>query len=128
MNDVSNETLAEQEQEKAMPMIIRPVVDIAENKDGVVIYIDLPGVSKDSLDIDVDQEVLTIRGGINLHTPENLDPTYMDIHAGVYERRFTLGEELDKDHIEAKLNQGELRLFIPRSEQHKPRKIEIKVA
>jgi HSP20 family molecular chaperone IbpA len=89
---------------------------------------DLPGVSKESLDIDVDQNVLTIRGAINLHTPDDLKPSYMEVHSGVFERRFTLGDELDSNKIEATHKQGELALFIPRSEQHKPRKIEVKVA
>jgi HSP20 family molecular chaperone IbpA len=118
----------ETQEEKSIPMMMRPAADIQENANGANIYIDLPGVSKDSLDIDVDQNVLTIKGAINLNTPENLDPSYMDVHAGIFERRFTLGEELDINNIEANLKQGELRLFIPRSEQHKPRKIEVKVA
>ncbi len=107
---------------------LRPATDIVEGKDGVTLYVDLPGVSKESLDIDVDQNVLTIKGGINLHTPEELEPTYMDVHSGVFERRFTLGEQLNSEGIQAELKQGELKLFIPKSEQHKPRKIEVKVA
>jgi len=135
MTDSNNKSVAQQttdntmtQKEKAIPMMMRPAADIQENKDGATIYVDLPGVKKDALDIDVDQNVLTIKGAIDLNTPNNLEPGYMDIHAGVFERRFTLGEELDSNSIEANLDQGELKLFIPRSEQHKPRKIEVKTA
>ena len=135
MSDSNNTSVARQtsdktvaRQEKGIPMVMRPVADILENKEGVAIYIDLPGVSKEALDIDIDQNVLTMKGAIDLHTPEKLNPGYMDIHAGVFERRFTLGEELDSSRIEANLNQGELMLTIPRSEQHKPRKIKVKTA
>ncbi|MGV6815754.1 MAG: Hsp20/alpha crystallin family protein [Thiotrichales bacterium] len=133
----TNKSVATQEQsapasavagQRAEMMSLRPAADIVEGKDGVTLHVDLPGVSKESLEIDVDQNVLTIKGGINLHTPEDLEPSYIDVHSGVFERRFTLGEQLDSGGIKAELNQGELKLFIPRSEQHKPRKIEVKVA
>jgi len=135
MTDSNNSAVAQQatdsavvQKEKAIPMTMRPAADIQESKEGATIYVDLPGVKKKALDVDVDQNVLTIKGAIDLETPENLEPGYMDVHAGIFERRFTLGEELDSDRIEANLIQGELKLFIPRSEQHKPRKIEVKTA
>lgn len=108
-------------------MTLRPLADIKETTEGVSVYLDMPGVAKDALNIDVDKNVLSIRGAINLHTPEELKPSYMELHSGVFERRFTLGDELDSDNIKATLKQGELIVFIPRSEKHKPRKVEIKV-
>lgn len=113
---------------RAQSLELMPAADIHETKDGAVIYLDLPGVSKDSLDISVDSDVLTIRGGLNLHTPDGLNPTYMDVHAGVYSRKFTLSPELDTSKIDANLQDGVLKLVIPRSEKHKPRKIEVKAA
>lgn len=105
-----------------------PAADIYETKEGVVLYLDLPGVNKESLDIDVDSDVLSITGSVNLAIPDNLNPTYMDVNAGVYRRQFTLSAELDSSKIEANLKDGVLMLEIPRSEKHKPRKIEVKVA
>ena len=107
---------------------LRPLTDIHETKLGVTLTMDLPGVSKESLDIDIDKNVLTIKGAVNLHTPHDLSPSYMELHSGVFERRFTLGDELDSAKIEATLKHGELTLYIPHLEQHKPRKIDIKVA
>ena len=113
---------------RAQSLELTPAADIHETKDGAVIYIDLPGVSKDSLDINMDSDVLTIKGGVNLNTPDNLNPTYMDVHAGFYSRKFTLSSELDSSKIDANLKNGVLKLEIPRSEKHKPRKIEVKAA
>ena len=113
---------------RAQSLQLTPAADIHETNDGAVIYIDLPGVSKESLDINMDSDVLTVKGGVNLNTPDNLNPTYMDVHAGFYSRKFTLSPELDSSKIDAKLKNGVLKLKIPRSEKHKPRKIEVKVA
>ena len=112
----------------AQSVDLTPAADIYETKEGVVLYLDLPGVNKESLDIDVDSDVLTIKGGVDLAIPDNLNPTYMDVHGGVFSRKFTLSAELDSSKIEANLKDGVLKLVIPRSEQHKPRKIEVKAA
>lgn len=106
----------------------RASTDIYETAEGVTLYVDLPGVGKDNLDIDVEQNVLTIKGQVNLDTPETMQPAYMDVRSKLYERRFTLGEQLDVENISANLNQGALKLFLPRREQHKPRKITVNTA
>ncbi len=113
---------------RAQSLELTPAADIHETKEGAVIYIDLPGVSKDTLDINIDSDVLTIKGEVNLNTPDDLNPTYMDVHAGFYSRKFTLSSELDSAKIDANLKNGVLKLEIPRSEKHKPRKIEVKAA
>ncbi len=116
------------QQNKAEVVTLTPATDIYESKEGVTLYVDLPGVSKQTLDIDVDQDILTIKAKIDLTTAKDMQPTYMDIRADVFERRFTLGDELDSSKIEAKLDQGALKLSIPRLEKHQPKKITIKVA
>ncbi len=116
------------QQNKAEVVTLTPATDIYESKEGVTLYVDLPGVSKKTLGIDVDQDILTIKGKIDLTTAKDMQPTYMDIRADVFERRFTLGDELDSSKIEAKLDQGALKLSIPRLEKHQPKKITIKVA
>ena len=112
----------------AEAITLTPTTDIYEAKEGVTLYVDLPGVSKKTLDIDVDQDILTIKGKIDLTTAANMQPTYIDVRADVFERRFTLGDELDTNQIEAKLDQGALKLTIPRLEKHQPKKVSIKVA
>jgi HSP20 family molecular chaperone IbpA len=116
------------QQNKVEVAALTPATDIYESKEGVVLYVDLPGVSKSALDIDVDQDILSIKGKVDLTTQENMQATYMDVRANIYERRFTLGDELDSSKIDAKLDNGVLKLSIPRLEQHQPKKITIKVA
>ncbi len=113
---------------KTQVQTMYPATDIHETKEGATLYIDLPGVSRDALDIDVDQNVLTVKGDINLATPDDLTPTYMDVRAGAFKRQFTLSAELDSNKVDAQLKDGVLKLVIPRSEKHKPRKIEVKAA
>ena len=105
-----------------------PAADIYENAEGAVLYVDLPGVSQENLSINVDNNVLSIDAELDLHTPKDLMPTYMDVRADQYARQFTLSSELDDSKIDAKLKNGVLKLVIPRSEKHKPRKIEVKAA
>ena len=122
----SRQQMPQQQQPEAMPLELTPAVDIIEGKNGVTLLVDLPGVEKEGLDIDVDKSVLTIRGTINLHTDEKLNATYMDVHAGTFTRQFTLGSELDAGAIDATLKDGVLKVFVPRSDVHKPKKIEVK--
>lgn len=105
-----------------------PVADIYENTEGAVVYVDLPGVNQDKLTIKVDNNVLSINAELDLKTPDSLMPTYMDVRADQYARQFTLSSELDDSKIDAQLKNGVLKLVIPRSEKHKPRKIEVKAA
>ncbi len=116
------------QQARAEVIHLRPLTDIHENGTGVKLYLDMPGVNKESLKIDIDKNVLTIKGEIELDLPENMQARYIELNSGVFERQFTLGDELDSENIEATLKQGVLELSIPRLQQHQPRKIEIKVA
>ncbi|MCF6251943.1 MAG: Hsp20/alpha crystallin family protein [Methylococcaceae bacterium] len=125
--NAENKEVATQES-TAEEITLTPDTDIYESKEGVTLFFDLPGVSKETLDIDVDQDILTIKGKIDLTTAKNMQPTYIDVRANVFERRFTLGDELDSSQIVAKLDQGALKLSIPRLEKHQPKKINIKVA
>jgi HSP20 family molecular chaperone IbpA len=127
-NNVQGTSEHNSEVERAQSLNLTPAADICETKEGATLYVDLPGVNHDSLDISVDNDVLTVKGGVNLNTPHNLNPTYMDVHAGAFNRQFTLSPELDSSKIDATLKDGVLKLVIPRSEKHKPRKIEVKAA
>ncbi len=127
VNKQTSNAVSEKEAVKPMRKM-RPAADIYETKEGATLYIDLPAVSKEALEISVDQNVLTVEGELSLNTPDDLKPTYMDVNTGVFSRQFTLSAELDSSKIDANLVNGVLKLDIPRSEKHKPRKIEVKAA
>jgi len=102
-----------------------PEVDITENQDGVTLTADLPGVRKEDLDIDYREGVLTLTARVE-PPPSHHRLTYQEYEVGGFQRRFTVGERVDIAKIEANLKHGVLSLFLPRAEEHKPRKIEIK--
>jgi len=105
---------------------IRPRTSILENPESVVIVMDVPGVSKDHLDINFNRGELTVIGNREPWNGDKLKPCYCERAEGSYRRVFTLDDTLDPRKIDAKLNQGMLELVIPKVEAAKPRKIEIK--
>jgi HSP20 family protein len=100
-----------------------PQVDIVEVPDGIVLYADLPGLAEDQLDVTVDRNLLTIRGRIAETVPEGYEPLHQEYGVGDYERAFTLSNEVDRDGIAARFENGVLRLHLPKTRQPAPRKI-----
>jgi HSP20 family molecular chaperone IbpA len=107
---------------------LMPPVDVIEDSTGITLYADLPGVSKDSLELNVESDTLTIEGAVRVATPEGMDAHYAEVSVPRYRRVFTLSKELDTTKIAAELNQGVLKLRIPKAEHAQPRRVEIKVA
>ena len=103
-----------------------PPVDVYENDDGIVLSADMPGVTKEGLEVVVDKNVLTIKGSMADIIPHDIKPLYAEFGAREYERAFTLGPDVDAHRIEASMSAGVLKLFIPKSEDVRPRKIEVK--
>ena len=107
---------------------LRPAVDIFEDESGITLRADMPGVSRDSLDIQVDRDTLTIEGRAELGTPESMEALYADLQSNRYRSSFTLSGELDSDNIEANLAKGVLTLRIHKRAEHRPRRIEVQSA
>ena len=105
-----------------------PLVDVYETEDGTTILLaELPGAVCESLDIRVDKGVLTIRAEAALPEPgEQYAPTYTGFVGGEYFRAFALSDEIDRDSIEASLDNGLLTLKLPKAAATTTRKIEIK--
>lgn len=105
-----------------------PPVDIIENQDGITLCADLPGVAKDALSIRVEGDTLTVEGAVRLGETGSLQPVYAEVRVAQYRRSFVLSRDLDTDRIEAKMANGVLRLTVPKREQAKPRRIEVRAA
>ena len=110
------------EQERA----IQPAVDIFEDELGITVQADMPGVSKDRVDIQIDKHTLTIEGFAEISMPEGMEPLYADVSSTRYMRSFSISSELDADQVEATLKDGVLTVRVPKREQFKPRKIEVR--
>ena len=104
-----------------------PPVDIYEDETGFTLTADLPGVSKERLGVKVNGDNLLIEGDVSVPAPQDMELLYAEIIASSYRRSFTLSRELDASKIEANLKDGVLKLRIPKAEEARPRRIEIKV-
>ena len=104
---------------------IRPPVDIWEDKDGITLCADLPGVSRDRLHLRIDGNTLIVEGQLQFELPENAEALYADVRSSLYRRSFSLGGELESGKIEASLKDGVLNVRIPKRAELRPRKIEV---
>lgn len=100
--------------------------DIYETEQGLVVEVDMPGVSPDAADVTLENRVLTIRGRSQDRAPEGFSPVYREYQAGDYERSFTLSDEIDAERIEAKVKNGVLRLFLPKAAAAQAKRIQIR--
>ncbi len=106
--------------------VLRPPVDIHETAEDIVLQADMPGVSKERLDIRVEGTNLLIQGEIGIAPQEQMAPLYADIRATVYRRSFVLSNELETDRIQANLKDGLLSVRIPKRAEVRPRRIEVR--
>ncbi|MES2073011.1 MAG: Hsp20/alpha crystallin family protein, partial [Pseudomonadota bacterium] len=105
---------------------VAPHVDIFEDAEGVTVIADLPGVSKERLDIRVEGNQLFIEAEAEIQVPEGFKLHHAEVREPLYRRTFTLSREMDSAGIDANLKDGVLTLRVPKAEQAKPRKIEIR--
>ncbi len=100
-------------------------VDLFREQDKYILNADLPGVDRDSVDIDVDGHLLTLRAQ-RVPTEESSRRWLLQERPyGAYQRQFTIGDDVDPDGITASYDNGVLTVIIPVAERAKPRKIEI---
>ena len=108
--------------------VYRPLTDICETENGVIMALDMPGVGPEDVDITVEKRVLTIRGKGRRVRPEGYRPVYTEYEEGDYERVFSLSEDIDETAIKAVVHNGVLMLELPKAEPARPKRIEVKAA
>jgi len=102
-----------------------PEVDISESPDSLWLWADMPGVDEQTIEINVADGVLSIEGQVSLKDYADLSPVYTEYNVGNYARRFTLSNEIDTEHIKARMTNGVLELELPKAERAKPRRISV---
>ena len=103
-----------------------PPVDIVPDASTIILYADMPGVDNKDLAVGVDGRTLIIEGPVTLGEANALVSVYAEVRSNRYRRSFDLSSELDTGAIEASLKDGVLMVRIPKSEQAKPRRIEVR--
>jgi HSP20 family protein len=125
-NTKNNETqMVKREITREPDSFVTPLTDIYEEENGLKLVADLPGVDKEGLKLSVDKNILTIEG----HVTPDLDAGFLmrEYEPSNYFRQFELAESVDQENINAELNNGVLKVFLPFAKETQPKVISVKV-
>ena len=103
---------------------VAPSVDIFETDDGLTLLADVPGLDKDTLQINVDKGILTLEGKAHV---ESADRFYHEFSMAGYWRQFQIPDSFDSAQAKAEMKNGVLTLHLPKAEAAKPKRIEVSV-
>jgi HSP20 family protein len=117
----------EKAQESTRPMrAFLPTTDIFETDDALTMLLEMPGVDRENIEISVENGVLTVEGKINFSKYEGLQPVYSEYNIGPFRRTFRISSRIDQDKIKAEMQGGVITLVLPKAEEAKPRRIDVK--
>lgn len=106
-------------------LVFTPAVDIFETEREITLLVDMPGVISDNVSIDLHEGILTISGDVKPWEEPDESDVLIEFEIGKYYRQFTLSEVIDQSKIEAKIEDGVLRLVLPKAEKAMPKKITV---
>jgi len=112
-------------QTQAEERYLSPEVDIYENKDEYLLEAEMPGVSKDGLELTLEGSTLTLVGRRNVEQPKGTNLVYRESQPWHFRRVFELDPTIDAGKIDARMEQGVLYVRLPKTENVKPRKITV---
>jgi len=116
----------EKKQESTMPVRdFVPVTDIFETEQALTVVLEMPGVSKESVGVGVENDVITITGRIDSSKYEGLQPLYTEYNIGNYSRSFQISSKIEQEGIQAELKDGVMTLVLPKAEKAMPRRISV---
>jgi HSP20 family molecular chaperone IbpA len=116
----------ESKQESTIPArSFVPVTDVFETDQALMVILEMPGVGKNSVEVDVENDVLTIQGRIDFSKYDGLQPLYTEYNIGNYRRSFQLSDKIEQDKIKAELKDGVMTLVLPKAAKAKPRRIKV---
>jgi HSP20 family molecular chaperone IbpA len=102
-----------------------PTTDIFETEDALTVVMELPGVEKKAIDVNVENDVLRIDARIDPTKYDGFDPLYAEYNIGHFARSFTLSNKIDQQQISAELEDGVLTLTLKKAKEALPRRIAI---
>ena len=116
----------ESKQERTVPSrAFLPVADIFETEEALTVVLEMPGVSKENVEVSVENDVLTIHGRIDYSKYEGMQPVYTEYNIGHYLRSFQISSKIEQNAITAQLKDGVMTLVLPKAERAKPRKVKV---
>lgn len=106
-------------------LVFTPPIDIFETEEGLVLHADLPGVTVETLELQVQDNKLTLFGKVKPCVPEHARLLHQEYHVGDYLRSFILSDEVDHERITARFNNGVLEVTLPKAAKGQPRRIQV---
>lgn len=117
--------LAQQEEKTIPGRYYTPAADIFETDEALTLLLEMPGVGKDSVDVQIENDVLRVEGKIDYSAYKEVEPVYTEYNVGHYMRAFTLSNKIDREAITARVEDGVLTLTLPKSKGALPRRITV---
>jgi HSP20 family protein len=103
-----------------------PATDITESPEGLTVVMEVPGVEQEHVNLSLENDVLRVDARIDFSKYQGMEPVYSEYNVGHYTRAFTLSSKMDQAKISAQLVDGVLTLTLPKVQEAKPRKIQVK--
>jgi HSP20 family molecular chaperone IbpA len=123
----TSESAAAEKKARERETALVPAVDIFEDAHQIAVQAEMPGVSKDKLNVQADRNGLLIEGDMEIDMPTGMAALYADLQTTRYRRSFVLSGELETERIEASLKDGLLTVRIPKRVEFRTRKIKVNV-
>jgi HSP20 family molecular chaperone IbpA len=123
----TSESVAAEKKARERETVLVPAVDIFEDAHQITVQAEIPGVSRDKLNIHADRNGLVIEGDMEIDMPAGMAALYADLQTTRYRRSFVLSGELETERIEASLKDGLLTVRIPKRVEFRTRKIKVNV-
>ena len=98
---------------------------IPEKWQALTVVLEIPGVNKESVDVRVENDMLSVEGRVDFSNYAGFQPVYTEYNIGNYARSFQLSSKIEQGSIRAELKDGVMTLVLPKSEKAKPRKITV---
>lgn len=103
-----------------------PAADIFEDNESIRVYLNMPGVVPESVEINLEQNALTVEARFSPGELEGLQPLMLEYSGRLYRRAFTISDAIDKEKISATVKNGVVELVLPKAEEVKPKKIVVR--
>jgi HSP20 family molecular chaperone IbpA len=117
--------LAQQEEKTIPGRYYVPAADIFEADEALTLMLEMPGVGKDNVDVQIENDVLRVEGKIDFSAYKEVEPVYTEYNVGHYARTFTLSNKIDREAISARVEDGVLTLTLPKAKDTLPRRIAV---
>jgi len=117
--------LAAREERTVPGRFFVPHTDVYETEDALTVVMEVPGVAREAIGIELKEGVLRVEGRIDPSKYGGMEPVYTEYSVGHWARSFSLSDRVERERIEARLEDGVLTLTLPKTAEARPRRIAV---